>query len=190
MKLILSENQMAKLAIQGNKRVKNMIFKLWDNITDYINRNEGALFSKTTEMLGLSPEKPTDMAKLGHMLCMYFLEWRNGIDENGNLNFSNLDKVLFKERNITTNNSNLQYLPFDYYVENEERPYDLVIKINIWGDIKKNTDIQTYYDDYGSDQLIEDIMYDIMEDLNDELFNQTGFFVVSIMEYVGKDYDN
>jgi hypothetical protein len=33
-------------------------------------------------------------------------------------------------------------------------------------------------------------MYDIMEDLNDEIFNQTGFFVVSIMEYVGKDYDN
>ena len=50
MKLILNENQITKLVIQGNKRIKNAIFKVWNDIGD-----NDMLFAQTHNILGFSP---------------------------------------------------------------------------------------------------------------------------------------
>ena len=39
--------------------------------------------------------------------------------------------------------------------------------------------------DYGDDsQVVQDVLYDIYEELNNEIYKKTGFFVITIMEYV------
>jgi hypothetical protein len=180
MKIQLTENQVTKLAIQGNQRIKNAIFKIWNDIGD-----NDMLFSQTHRILGFSPETFEQTTGLGHKLSMYYLEWKGGIDENGNLDFSKLEEELFKPRTITASNLKirLNYEPFDYEIENDKSPYDILVKIKIWeswgGKFKE------YYKDFGDDsQVVQDVLYDIYEELNNEIYKKTGFFVITIMEYV------
>jgi len=179
MKILLTENQVTKLAIQGNQRIKNAIFKIWNDIGD-----NDKLFAQTHNILGFSPETFEQTIGLGHKLSMYYLEWKGGIDENGNLNFSKLDEELFKPRTITASNLKIRlvYTPFDYEIENDKSPYDILVKIKIWqswgGKFKE------YYNDFGDDsQVVQNVLSDIYEELNNEIYKETGFFVMTIMEY-------
>lgn len=180
MKIQLTENQITKLAIQGNQRIKNAIFKIWNDIGD-----NDMLFAQTHRILGFSPETVEQTTGLGRKLSMYYLEWKGGIDENGNLDFSTLEEELFKPRTITSSNLKirLDYEPFDYEIENDKSPYDILVRIKIWenwgGKFKE------YYKDFGDDsQVVRDVLYDIYEELNNEIYKKTGFFVMTIMEYV------
>jgi hypothetical protein len=175
MKLILNENQITKLAIQGNKRIKNAVFKVWNDIGD-----NDMLFAQTHNILGFSPETTEQVVGLGNALSMYYLEWKGGIDESGNLNFSKLDEELFKERTLIDGKYKVKYKPFDYDIENDKIPYDIVVKVKIWG-----SGFEKYYNDFGTDsQVVSDILYEILEELNYEIYKKTGFFIVTIMEYV------
>lgn len=180
MKIQLTENQVTKLAIQGNQRIKKAIFKIWNDIGD-----NGMLFAQTHRMLGFSPETREEVVGLGRTLSMYYLEWKGGIDENGNLDFSKLEETLFKPRTITASNLRikLNYEPFDYEIENDKYPYNIVVKIKIWE--YWGSKFKEYYNDFGDDsQVVQDALHDIYEELNDEIYKETGFFVMTIMEYV------
>lgn len=177
MKILINENQVLRLFLQGDKKIKKWIFKLWDSMDSPEQEN---FFSKAVEMVGISPSNVNETIKVGHMLSMYFLEWRGGINENGDMDFSKLDEEIFKEKSITVDKHKVYYKPFDYEIENGNTPYDIVVELKIWG-----SGFEEYYNDFGLDSnLVSDIISEIREELVKRIYYNTGFFVMSVKEYV------